>query len=177
MNFFRLSSCQTWKILSPVSPGNETAWILTGPPVYSADLLYPAVSWGESVIRLSLGKLLVNLLQVVKRTNTPLIPYEHVLQEFGHPTPGRFQHDSQACSSRATLWQTTLILGLGTEQSTSSQTFCRHLIGLRSVEADARVLYKEPFGGLFFFFILRNRAPSSGRRESWGAGGHADVIR
>ena len=26
------------------------------------------------VIRLSLGKLLVNLLQVVKRTNTPLIP-------------------------------------------------------------------------------------------------------
>ena len=27
-----------------------------------------------SVIRLSLGKLLVNLLQVVKRTNTPLIP-------------------------------------------------------------------------------------------------------
>ena len=34
----------------------------------------PAVSGGESVIRLSLGKLLVNLLQVVKRTNTPLIP-------------------------------------------------------------------------------------------------------
>ena len=29
---------------------------------------------GESVMRLSLGKLLVNLLQVVKRTNTPLIP-------------------------------------------------------------------------------------------------------
>ena len=27
-----------------------------------------------NVIRLSLGKLLVNLLQVVKRTNTPLIP-------------------------------------------------------------------------------------------------------
>ena len=33
-----------------------------------------AVSGGESVIRLSLGKLLVNLLQVIKRTNTPLIP-------------------------------------------------------------------------------------------------------
>ena len=31
---------------------------------------YPAVSGGEGVIRLSLGKLLVNLLQVVKRTNT-----------------------------------------------------------------------------------------------------------
>ena len=29
-----------------------------------------------SVIRLSLGKLSVNLLQVVKRTNTPLIPYQ-----------------------------------------------------------------------------------------------------
>ena len=29
---------------------------------------------GEGVIRLSLGKLLVNQLQVVKRTNTPLIP-------------------------------------------------------------------------------------------------------
>ena len=29
---------------------------------------------GESVIRLSLGKLLVDLLQVVKRTNTPLSP-------------------------------------------------------------------------------------------------------
>ena len=27
-----------------------------------------------AVIRLSVGKLLVNLLQVVKRTNTPLIP-------------------------------------------------------------------------------------------------------
>ena len=35
---------------------------------------YPAVSGGESVVRLSLGKLLVNLLQVVKRTNTLLIP-------------------------------------------------------------------------------------------------------
>ena len=34
---------------------------------------YPAVSGGDGVIRLSLGKLLVNLLQVVKRTNTQLI--------------------------------------------------------------------------------------------------------
>ena len=34
---------------------------------------YPAGSWGESVIRLILGKLLVNLLQVVKRTNTLLL--------------------------------------------------------------------------------------------------------
>ena len=31
-------------------------------------------SRGESVITLSLGKQLVNLLQVVKRTNTALIP-------------------------------------------------------------------------------------------------------
>ena len=44
-----------------------------GPP-YIRPTCYPAVSGGESVIRLSLGKLLVNLLQVVKRTNTPLIP-------------------------------------------------------------------------------------------------------
>ena len=28
----------------------------------------------RTVVRLSLGKLLVNLLQVVKRTNTPLVP-------------------------------------------------------------------------------------------------------
>ena len=34
----------------------------------------PPFRGGESVIRLSLGKLLVNILQVVKRTNTPLIP-------------------------------------------------------------------------------------------------------
>ena len=30
----------------------------------------------DTVIRLSLGKLFVNLLQVVKRTNTPLIPWQ-----------------------------------------------------------------------------------------------------
>ena len=41
---------------------------------YIRPTCYPAVSGGGSVIRLSLGKLLVNLLQVVKRTNTPLIP-------------------------------------------------------------------------------------------------------
>ena len=44
---------------------------MTGPPVYPADLLSRR-SGRESVIRLSLGKLRVNLLQVVKRTNTPL---------------------------------------------------------------------------------------------------------
>ena len=50
------------------------AWILRGPPVYPADLLSRRFRGEESVIRLSLGKLLVNLLQVVKRTNTsPLI--------------------------------------------------------------------------------------------------------
>ena len=41
---------------------------------YIRPTCYPAVSGGESVTRLSLGKLLVNLLQVVKRTNTLLIP-------------------------------------------------------------------------------------------------------
>ena len=44
-----------------------------GPP-YIRPTCYPAVSGGESVMRLSLGKLLVNFLQVVKRTNTPLSP-------------------------------------------------------------------------------------------------------
>ena len=43
-----------------------------GPPVYPADLVSRRFK-GESGIRLSFGKLLVNLLQVVKRTNTPLI--------------------------------------------------------------------------------------------------------
>ena len=63
------------KIPCPVYTGNETAWILTGPPVYPADLLSRRFRGGECyVIRLSLGKLLVNLLQVVKRTNTLLIP-------------------------------------------------------------------------------------------------------
>ena len=38
-----------------------------GPP-YIRPTCYPAVPGGESVIRLSLGKLLVNLLQAVKRT-------------------------------------------------------------------------------------------------------------
>ena len=42
-----------------------------GPP-YIQPTCYPAVSGGESVTRLSLGKLLVNLVQVVKRTDTPL---------------------------------------------------------------------------------------------------------
>ena len=40
---------------------------------------YLAGSGGESVIRLSLGKLLlVNLSQVVKRTNTPQIPWHSI---------------------------------------------------------------------------------------------------
>ena len=43
---------------------------------YTRPTWYPAVSEKESVIRLSLDNLLVNLLQVVKRTNTPLIPLQ-----------------------------------------------------------------------------------------------------
>ena len=35
------------KKLSPVSPGNETAWILTGPPEYPADLLSRRFRGGE----------------------------------------------------------------------------------------------------------------------------------
>ena len=70
-----------------VSPGNETAWILTGPPYIRPT--YPAGSGGESVVRLSLGKLLVNLVQVVKRTNTPLIPQHIILTPM---TSGRGSH-------------------------------------------------------------------------------------
>ena len=40
---------------------------------YTRPTCYPAVSGGESVIRRTLGKLLDNILQVFKRTNTPLI--------------------------------------------------------------------------------------------------------
>ena len=47
---------------------------MSGRPANVRPTCYPAVSGGEeSVVRLSLGKLLVNLLQVVKQTNnTPL---------------------------------------------------------------------------------------------------------
>ena len=38
--------------------------MLTRPPVYPAGLCDPAVSGGENVVRLSLGKLLVDLLPV-----------------------------------------------------------------------------------------------------------------
>ena len=38
---------------------------------------YPAVSGGKSVIKVCFGMLLVLLLQVVKRTNTPLLP-QHI---------------------------------------------------------------------------------------------------
>ena len=46
---------------------------VTGPPVYPAAMLSRRFRGGESVVRLSLGKLLVNLLQVGRRTNVPLI--------------------------------------------------------------------------------------------------------
>ena len=61
-------------------PGIPRKWngldMNKGPP-YIRPTCYPAVSGGGSVIRLSLGKLLVNLLQVVKRTDTPLIPWQY----------------------------------------------------------------------------------------------------
>ena len=47
INFFRLSPCRTWKVLSPASPGNETAWILTRPPLYLADLPSRRFGGGE----------------------------------------------------------------------------------------------------------------------------------
>ena len=67
------------KIPSPVYPGNETAWIIDRSARISGPTCYPAVSGGESAIWLSLGKLLVNLLQVVKGTNTPLIPQPMII--------------------------------------------------------------------------------------------------
>ena len=57
----------------PVYSGHESAWILTRSPVDPADLLSRRFQEGNAV-RLSLGMQLVNLLQVVKRINTPLIP-------------------------------------------------------------------------------------------------------
>ena len=42
---------------------------------------YPAVSGGESVISLCLGRHLVSLLQVVKRTNTPLFPQHRFVDD------------------------------------------------------------------------------------------------
>ena len=48
--------------LPGVSPGNETARILTGPPVYPVDLVSRRFRGGKYyVIRLSLGKQLVDL--------------------------------------------------------------------------------------------------------------------
>ena len=46
--FFQTFHTSNLKILSPVSLGNGTAWMLTGPPVYPADLLsrHPAVPGG-----------------------------------------------------------------------------------------------------------------------------------
>ena len=61
-------------MLSLVSPGNEMAWIYDTSARISGRSAYPAVLGGKSVIRLSLGKPLVIILQGVKRTNTPLIP-------------------------------------------------------------------------------------------------------
>ena len=45
---------------------------------------YPAVSGGKSIVKLSLGKLLlVNLLQVIKRTNIPLKFLNTPLSDYG----------------------------------------------------------------------------------------------
>ena len=54
----------------PGTQENGTTWIKDRSVRISGRPALP-LNGGESVIRLSLGKLLVNLLQVVKRTNTP----------------------------------------------------------------------------------------------------------
>ena len=61
---------------------------------------YPAVSGGESVIRLSLGKLLVNLLHVVKRTKTFRIPQQ---QQCGAVSFGMARH-SMAGNGCGMIW-------------------------------------------------------------------------
>ena len=57
---------------------NEFAWTLTGPPVNTTDLLSRRFRGGS----VSLGELIVNLLEVVKRTNSPLTP-QHNINIFG----------------------------------------------------------------------------------------------
>ena len=71
INLFQIFPMSNLTILSPVSPGNETAWILTCPPVYpSALLLYPGFrEGGGSVTRIRLGKLLDYNLSFCKRSN------------------------------------------------------------------------------------------------------------
>ena len=61
-------------MLSPVYPGNETAGMVTSPHACMTDLLNTAVTAVRSVLSLSLGTEVGNTLQVVKRTNAPLIP-------------------------------------------------------------------------------------------------------
>ena len=69
---------------SPWCPQERKRLILTGPP-YIRPTCYPAVSGGKSVIRLGLGKLLASQLQVVKRTNTSLIPQHYHFRPMGNP--------------------------------------------------------------------------------------------
>ena len=73
--FFRLSPINVeLEEYSPRYPQEmRPLGLLARPPVYLADLLSRRFR-GGSAIRLSLGEQLVGLLQVVKRTNTPLIP-------------------------------------------------------------------------------------------------------
>ena len=55
--------------------GNQTAWIIDrSARISGRPGIPPFQGPRESAIRLSLGKLLANLLQVVKQTNTPLMP-------------------------------------------------------------------------------------------------------
>ena len=68
MNFFRLSPCQNLKNTLPGIPRKWNGLNNWQVRPYILPTCHPAVSGGKSVIRLSLGKLLVNLLQVVKRT-------------------------------------------------------------------------------------------------------------
>ena len=81
INFFRLSPCMSnLKNTLPGIPRNNTAWIIDRSARTSGRPAIPPFQGGKkSVIRLSLGKLLVNLLQVVKRTNTPRITQHGVI--------------------------------------------------------------------------------------------------
>ena len=69
--FFQTFPMSNLKNTLPVHPGNAIAWMLTGPPVYPADLLSRRFRGEECYKAYFWVILLVDLLQVVKRTNTP----------------------------------------------------------------------------------------------------------
>ena len=94
MNIFRFSPCRTWKHSPRYTREMKPLGYWQVHP-YTRPTWYPAVSGGESVVRLSPGELVVNLLQVVKRTNTPLSP-QHLSSTSEWPERGTLP-SSETC--------------------------------------------------------------------------------